>query len=131
MVAPFRRLWVAAILFAAFTVGCEGPPPEVYVAASGRVSASAVPIGTNEVGEPCRYQLTSANLTGVPSRREAFLFCGDWEQPSGHIAELGEGSDPPSSPPWRAPGRGALMLTNASPAARQPRLAFPMALRPC
>ncbi|MBV9017427.1 MAG: CHAT domain-containing protein [Alphaproteobacteria bacterium] len=66
-----------------------------------------MPIGTNEVGEPCRYQLTSANLTGVPSRREAFLFCGDWEQPSGHIAELGEGSDPAqlaalaSAGPWR------------------------------
>lgn len=107
MIARRWRFWLAAILLASFTAGCEGPPPEVYVTSAGKVSASAVPIGTNEVGEPCRYQLTSGSLGGVPSRREAVLFCGDWEQPSGHIAEIAQGSDPAqltalaSGGPWR------------------------------
>jgi hypothetical protein len=109
MIARFWRLWLTAVLLAPLAAGCEGPPPEVYAASAGsKVSASAVPIGTNEAGEPCRYQLTSGSVSGVASRREATLYCGDWEQPSGRIAEIAQGSDPAqltalaTSGPWRS-----------------------------
>ena len=109
MIARFWRFGVAAVLLAPLAAGCEGPPPEVYATSAGKASlASAVPIGANEAGEPCRYQLTSGSVSGVASRREALLYCGDWEQPSGHIAEIAQGSDPAqltalaSSGPWRS-----------------------------
>ena len=66
MTRPVRRFWPAILLIAPFAAGCEGPSPEAYAASAGKVSSSsAVPIGTNEAGEPCRYQLSSGALLGV------------------------------------------------------------------
>jgi hypothetical protein len=109
MSGRFRRFWPAILLLTPLSAGCEGPPPEVYATNTGKVSStSAVPVGTNEAGEPCRYQLASGSVSGVAARREAVLYCGDWEQPSGHVSEIAQGSDPAqltalaSSGPWRS-----------------------------
>src|SRR5438270_12449665 len=92
MTRPFRRFWPAILLIAPFAAGCEGPSPEAYATSAGKVSSSsAVPIGTNEAGEPCRYQLASGALLRGTARREAVLFCGNWEQPSALVAGIARG----------------------------------------
>ncbi len=103
-----RRCWLVAGLLAGALFGCQSPPPEKYVASTDKGAASsAVPIGNNDAGEPCRYQLVSGGGTGVAARREAEIYCGPWEQPSGHVTELAEPADPARldavarSGPWR------------------------------
>lgn len=91
-----RRIFLIPLVLAAAMAGCEGPPPEAYIAGgdkSASKTAAAVPVGTNEAGESCRYQLTSATSEGVASQRDALVYCGKWDQPSGRIFDLGgEGS---------------------------------------
>ena len=77
--------------------GCAGPPPGAYVGGSSRSSADAVGLGTNAAGEPCTQQVQSG---------EADLFCGTWEQPSGHVARGGPGdanslAQAATASPWR------------------------------
>ena len=81
MIRP-SLVWLLLVWFVA---GCQAPPPEAFVAGAGGIASSAVSVGANEVGEPCRFQATPA--TGGAAR-EAMLFCGDWEQPSGRVVEL-------------------------------------------
>src|SRR5260370_20350650 len=105
-----RRCWRVAAVLAGTLFGCQTPPPEKYVSSSTEkgASLSAIPIGNNDAGEPCRYQLVSGGATGVPGRREAVIYCGQWEQPSGHVTELAEPGDAARldavtrSGPWRA-----------------------------
>jgi hypothetical protein len=101
------RLLVAAVL-AGTLFGCHSPPPEKFVSSTDKgATPSAVPIGNNDAGEPCRYQLVSGGGTVAGARREAVIYCGPWEQPSGHVAELAEAADPARldavarSGPWR------------------------------
>ena len=53
------RSWFSVTLLAAALGGCQTPAPEAYVAAAAGTKGSsqtAVPIGNNEAGEPCRYR---------------------------------------------------------------------------
>jgi CHAT domain-containing protein len=86
-----RRIWLLSLALAATAAGCSRPPPEAYVndAKASSASTSAVPAGTNDAGETCRYQLTGGG-GAVSSRREAVLYCGNWEEPSGRIFDLGD-----------------------------------------
>jgi CHAT domain-containing protein len=83
---PMIRPSILASLLTVLLIGCQSPPPEAFVAgAGGGAGAAAVPVGTNEVGEPCRFQ----SVTGTGNAaRDAMLYCGDWEQTSGHVSEL-------------------------------------------
>ncbi|HEX3885027.1 MAG TPA: CHAT domain-containing tetratricopeptide repeat protein [Stellaceae bacterium] len=86
-----RGFWAAASAALLALAACESLPPDVYATGGKADSASAVPIGNNEVGEPCRYQIVSAGE--VSGGREAVIYCGTWEQPSGRVTEIGSGSD--------------------------------------
>ena len=67
-----RALSVLAVLTVA---ACAGPPPEAYV--GGAASAGeAVGLGRDRAGEACTQQ---AQANG------AAVFCGTWQQPSGHV----------------------------------------------
>ncbi|MBV9553887.1 MAG: CHAT domain-containing protein [Alphaproteobacteria bacterium] len=89
-----RRGFLASLLFAAAALaGCEKPPPEAFISTSkgeAGQAAAAVPVGNNDAGEACRYQLAAPGSTGVSSRRDALLYCGNWEEPSGRIFDLGD-----------------------------------------
>lgn len=84
---------LTAIGLAAALAGCDAPPPEYYASAGrpGGGSATAVPIGKNQAGEPCRYQLIAGG--GSIAGREATIYCGNWDQPSGRVFDLAEGTD--------------------------------------
>lgn len=74
---------------------CAVPPSSAYVGGSAR-SSDALGIGKNAAGEACTQQ---GSATAVD------IYCGTWEQPSGHIAVIA----PPAttlqalatSSPWR------------------------------
>jgi CHAT domain-containing protein len=99
--------WLLAALLIGLTASCRTPPPDAYVGSAGKAAgaAAAVPVGKNTAGEPCRYQLASG---GVAGGRNADLYCGNWDQPSGHITELPGAADPErlaaiaAAGPWRA-----------------------------
>ncbi len=55
---------------------CAGPPPSAYVGGSSRNGAAGVGLGRNTAGEACTAQ---AQADG------ADIFCGTWDQPSGHV----------------------------------------------
>jgi len=66
-----------------------------------------VPIGPNEVGEPCRYQLRAGGTGVSSSQKDTTIYCGNWGQPSGRIFDLGEANTTQSRAalarggPWR------------------------------
>jgi CHAT domain-containing protein len=86
------RLWLLPLILAAAAAGCDRPPPEAFVTDSkgSAQTAAAVPAGTNDAGETCRYQLAAPGSAGVSSRRDAMVYCGNWEEPSGRIFDLGD-----------------------------------------
>ncbi len=100
------RSWLVAAVLGAAVAGCQTPPPQAYVAA-GATATPAVPIGNNEVGEACRYQITPGGDASLPWRQAAAIYCGDWEQPSGRVFELGDSANGgglqavATSGPWR------------------------------
>lgn len=100
-----RRSWLGIGLVAASLTCCQTPPPEAYVAAGTKGSSNtAVPIGNNEAGEPCRYQLVAGG-GAVASRRDAVIYCGNLDLPIGRISELADAADPGTaaqSGSWRA-----------------------------
>src|SRR5438552_1549196 len=105
---PVRmKFWLAAALIGAAAAGCQAPPPEAYVAGPATTAAAAVPIGNNEAGEPCRYQLAAPAGDDATWRQKAAVYCGNWDQPSARVFELGEAADPARlgqvavSGPWR------------------------------
>ena len=104
-----RRGWLIPLVLSAAVAGCERPPPEAFVGGSKEATtAAAVPAGTNEAGETCRYQLVGAGSQGVTSQRDAVIYCGNWEEPSGRIFDLGDAGSAGSpaslvaSGSWRA-----------------------------
>jgi CHAT domain-containing protein len=84
--------WLLPLVFAAAVAGCEKPPPEAFISSSdtkgSATASSAVPAGTNDAGETCRYQLVGAEA-GVAAGRQAVIYCGNWEEPSGRVFDLG------------------------------------------
>jgi len=87
------RFWLPSLLILTATLaGCNRPPPEAFVndPKGSAQTAAAVPAGTNDAGETCRYQLAAPGSTGVSSRRDAMIYCGNWEEPSGRIFDLGD-----------------------------------------
>ena len=66
----------AAFLLAAALAACGVPPPAAYVGGSARSDAGGVGLGTDAAGESCTQQ---------PRSGGADIFCGTWDQPSGHI----------------------------------------------
>jgi CHAT domain-containing protein len=87
--AALSRLIFGSVAALALT-GCESPPNRDYVAGSPSASAAgeAVAVGTDAVGEPCRYQQSPSGTIGTGARPEIGLYCGNWRQPSGRIFEL-------------------------------------------
>ncbi|HEY3909075.1 MAG TPA: CHAT domain-containing tetratricopeptide repeat protein [Stellaceae bacterium] len=84
--------------------GCQGPPPNVYASGGpGSAAAESIPVGDNQVGEPCSYRIVAASEFGVGAVRAAALYCGNWHQPSGRIFELSGAADRGAAQtgPWR------------------------------
>ncbi len=79
---------LAALALALAMAGCAEPPPDAYVSGSATSSAAAVPVGNNQVGEPCSYQPAPAGEFGVNGSRAVAIRCGSWDQPSGRVFEL-------------------------------------------
>ena len=71
-----RKFIPALLLLAA--AGCATPPADSYTTTTvSNTSVRATAIGTNTVGEACTQQDGSAGETEI--------YCGTWQQPSGHI----------------------------------------------
>jgi CHAT domain-containing protein len=89
-IGPLKWVIIAAGLGAVVS-GCETPPPSIFVSeARPATTSEAVPVGGNQVGEPCSFRpLTNGDVGGF-SRRAAAVYCGNWQQPSGRIFELGD-----------------------------------------
>ena len=101
-----RRSWLLAALLSGALAGCQNPPPEAYVGVAGKsAAAAAVPVGRNSADEPCRYEIVAGGIAGG---RNADLYCGDWDLPSGHVVELPGPADPArlaaiaTAGPWRS-----------------------------
>ena len=77
------RLIPAALLVLA---GCAGPPPSAYVGGSAAGAAEGLGLGRNSAGEACTQQGQGGS---------AAIFCGTWDQPSGHVskADATDGQD--------------------------------------
>ncbi len=67
-----------ALVYLLALAGCAGPPPSAYVGGSSRGSVAGVDLGKDAAGEACTQQTTAGG---------ASIFCGKWDQPSGHIAQ--------------------------------------------
>lgn len=67
--------------------GCAELPPEARVSHdSADETVTALSAGTNQVGEPCRYQ--PQKLAATADIRGGFdVYCGSWQQPSARIFE--------------------------------------------
>ncbi len=74
--------WSLLLLLAGLG-GCAGPPPSAYVGASPLAAGAGVGLGRNGSGEACTQQVGAGG---------ADIFCGSWEQPSGHVAKAEPGS---------------------------------------
>ncbi len=66
------------LLAAAFLAGCAGPPPSAYVGNNSKAVGGGVGLGRNGSGEACTQQAGGSG---------ADIFCGTWDQPSGHVAK--------------------------------------------
>ena len=78
---PAPAILLAAALAA--LAACAGPPPDAYVGGSGR-GTGGVGLGKNAAGESCTQQAAGNG---------ADIFCGTWEQPSGHVAVMDGSTD--------------------------------------
>ena len=92
-----RPALLRALPLVALLAGCAVPPPDAYVGGSARSTGGAVALGKNTAGEACTQQ-GSADAVDV--------FCGTWDQPSGHVATLRSSAADPLSAiatgsPWR------------------------------
>ncbi len=84
-----------AVLLAMALAACAGPPPEAYVGGSPQTREGGVGLGRNASGEACTQQSAGDG---------ADIFCGTWEQPSGHVSIAGDAADLRSlatASPWR------------------------------
>ena len=83
-----RRISFAALLLAVLASGCESPPPDAFVNTAGQAGgAAAVPVGRQR-------SWRALPLSGRVRAAEAVIYCGDWEQPSGRVAELNSAAGP-------------------------------------
>jgi CHAT domain-containing protein len=87
-----------AILCLALLAACAGPPPSAYVGSSAVAPGESIGLGRDAAGEACTQQ---AEANG------AAIFCGTWQQPSGHASRAG--AAPPddllriaTAGPWRS-----------------------------
>ena len=74
---------------------CAGPPPEAFVGGIPSTGAG-IALGTDTANEACTQQ---------PATPGADIFCGTWEQPSGHVTPLPDTADLASiagQSPWRS-----------------------------
>ena len=70
------RVFLLSALCAAGLAACAVPPPDAYVG-GGATRSGGVGLGRNTANEACTQQ-TAAN--------GADIFCGTWDQPSGHVS---------------------------------------------
>jgi CHAT domain-containing protein len=106
---PRRAIKLGSLLVAAALLGCAELPPDAKVSAATDTGpvAAAVPAGTNQLGESCRYE-PIADGSDKSTGKGFNIFCGSWEQPSGRVfqassnAEAGELSRLARSSSWRA-----------------------------
>ena len=87
----------ASVLLTVLLAACAGPPPSAYVGGSAVAPGAATGLGRNASGEACTQQ---AEGTG------AAIFCGTWQQPSGHVVRGGAASPATlnalaTDSPWR------------------------------
>jgi hypothetical protein len=77
-----RAAWSAIAALIVFLGGCAELPPDARVSHdSADEAVAALSAGTNQVGEPCRYQ--PQKLTETADIRRGFdLYCGSWQQSS-------------------------------------------------
>ena len=113
-----RWLAIGAVLVSAFW-GCETPPSNTYVSGSQRAAVTKRAVGNNEVDEPCHFRRLATGDFGIGARRAVALYCGNWQQPSGRIFELGDAAGG-SSIRWPPRAVGATISTRALSAARRP-----------
>jgi CHAT domain-containing protein len=74
------RAALAVPALALLAAGCASPPPEAFVpGGSAATAATAVAIGANARGEPCRM---------LRSGGGAEVFCGEWSAPSARIRRV-------------------------------------------
>ena len=131
-VPMIRRCWLVAAVVAGALFGCQSPPPEAFVSSTDKgATHSAVPIGNDETGEPCRYQLVSgegagwrrgarrSSIASLGSSRAAML--PNWpKRPTRHGSMRSRDRDP-----------GAPISTSASPVMPRCKRTFSAARRPC
>lgn len=91
-------LTVPMAVLLAMLSACAGPPPDAYVNGSAR-SAAGVGLGKNTAGEPCTQQV---------SGKGADIFCGTWDQPSGHVSISANSEGDLRTEATRSPWRNAL-----------------------
>ncbi len=70
------RCW-SILAVAALVAGCAGPPSSAYVGAGTSGGVAGQGLGRNGSGEACTQQVQAGG---------AAIFCGTWDQPSGHVA---------------------------------------------
>ena len=69
------RAFALLLLTSLGVAGCAGPPSTAYVGGGGSGGAG-VAVGKNAAGEACTAQGRAGG---------ADIFCGNWDQPSGHV----------------------------------------------
>ncbi len=102
------RLALALSIVALALVACGELPPSAKVNATqqGDSASAAQRAGTNQMGEPCRFE-PSTDPLGSAFAAAYNVFCGTWQQPTGRIfqASVPVGADALQrlavSSPWR------------------------------
>ncbi len=91
---PFRVLLLTVGLAA-----CAGPPPSAYVGGDSHAGGPPVGLGRNLAGEACTQHAQGS---------AADIFCGTWEQPSGHVTRASPGDADLGQIAAQSPWRNAL-----------------------
>jgi CHAT domain-containing protein len=83
---PLSRTF--GLLTALALIGCQNPPASVMRdhSTDADIAAAEQPAGKNQVGEACRYR-PSQDAGGAGTGASVDVFCGTWQQPSGHVVE--------------------------------------------
>jgi CHAT domain-containing protein len=82
-----RMTRLFAALMALLLVGCAKLPPEALLSNAADEAQAGTPVGTNQVGEACEYRGDVVRDFEVGASRSFGLWCGTWQQPSGHVFE--------------------------------------------
>ncbi len=114
MLSSPLRLWLWMLLAPLILASCAVPPDNAYVAGrASRKTGSGIALGNDAAGKACEQQTQADG--------EAFIFCGEWAQPSAHVSSGPPGAlaDLASASAWRtrldhrfdcAPPRASSML---------------------